>query len=361
MKTIIVDGHLDIAWNYLNSQRDFRQSADARRRQETDPVFLSRYGRSMVGLPELLLGRVAVACGTVFVSPEWLKTYPDETVLYDTPETAYRRGIEQIDYYHWLQDHDPRVQIIETTRDLDTVLATWNDDSELVDHRLGIIILMEGADPILEPAQLPEWYERGLRVIGPAWTKTRYSGGTKAPGRLTALGHELLDAMADFQMVLDLSHMAPEACEEALDHYEGPLFASHANPLRFRPDRPDRNLSDRIIGRIAERDGAIGIMPYNLFLVPHWKRGERKDAATMQHVIDAIDYVCQVTGSARHVGIGSDFDGGFGAESAPEEFETSADLWEIGKALRARGYEAEDVQAILGGNFLRILRAGLPR
>jgi membrane dipeptidase len=80
----------------------------------------------------------------------------------------------------------------------------------------------------------------------------------------------------------------------------------------------------------------------------------------MDTVIAAIDHVCQITGNARHVGIGSDFDGGNGAEAAPLGFETVADLWEIGPALSAQGYTPEDVSAILSGNMLRILRAGLP-
>lgn len=361
MNPILVDAHQDIAWNYFNNGRDFLQSAWLKRRREVvDPIFVQRYGRCMSGLPEMILGRVAVVCGAIFVSPVWTKMYPDEKILYETPEEAYRQGIRQLEYYERLADESQRIRLIRTQRDLDAVLATWGEDAGLADHRLGIIMLMEGADPILEPEQIEEWYERGLRVVGPAWTATRYSGGTRAPGPLTDLGRALLDAMAGLSMVLDLAHMAPEAAREALDRYQGPLFASHANPLRFRPDRPDRNLSDDLIRGIAERNGVVGIMPYNLFLVKDWRLGDRRDAAGMDTVIAAIDHVCQVTGSARHVGIGSDFDGSFGSESVPVGFETVADLWEIGPALAARGYDPDDIAAILGGNMLRVLRAGLP-
>jgi membrane dipeptidase len=166
--------------------------------------------------------------------------------------------------------------------------------------------------------------------------------------------------MASFGMILDVSHIAPQACLEALDRYEGPLFASHANPLHFRPDRPDRNLADDAICRIAERDGVIGIVPFNLFLVEGWRRGDPEHAADMSTVVAAIDHVCQVTGSARHVGIGSDFDGGFGAECAPLGFETVTDLQQIAPALAAYGYAADDIAAIMSGNMLRVLRAGLP-
>jgi len=361
MNPIIVDGHQDIAWNYFNNGRDFLHSAWRKRRREViDPTFVSRYGRCMSGLPEAILGRVAVICGAIFVSPASAKMYPDEKILYETPEEAYQLGMRQLEYYERLASDSERIRLVLTQRDLDDVLATWEEGKGLEDHRLGIVLLMEGADPILTPEQVEEWYDRGLRIIGPAWTQTRYSGGTRALGPLTDLGRELLDVMAGLKMVLDLSHMAPEAAREALDRYDGPLFASHANPLRFRPDRPDRNLSDDIIRGIAEHDGVVGILPYNLFLVDGWRLGDRRDAANMDTVTAAIDHVCQVTGSARHVGIGSDFDGGFGSESVPVGIETVADLLEIGTALEARGYEPDDVAAILGGNMLRVLRAGLP-
>ena len=357
---IVVDGHLDIAWNYYNNGRDFTQSALATRPQERGSAVARYYGARMVGLPECLLGRVALVVGTIFVAPASSAFFPDEQVLYDTPEEATVWGQRQLDYYHRLADENEKIALVRTQAELDAVLGTWAEGTTLADHRVGVIVGMEGADPIPSPAHVEEWYARGLRVIGPAWTATRYSGGTRAPGPLTDLGRELLDVMAQFGMVLDLAHMAPEAALEALDRYEGPLFASHANPLKFRPDLPVRNLSDDVIRRIAERDGAVGIVPYNLFLVRDWRMGDRKDAAGLQTVVAAIDHVCQLTGSARYVGIGSDFDGGFGAESAPEGLDTIADLLRIGEPLRQRGYTPEDVAAILGGNFLRILRAGLP-
>ncbi len=359
-KPIIVDGHLDIAWNYLNNERHFPQSALAGRAQERGSAVAQNYGARMVGLPECLLGRVALLVGTIFVSPTSSAFFADEKVLYDTPEEATRWGRRQLDYYHRLADEHEKIALVRTQADLDAVLTTWAEGTTLTGHHVGIIVGMEGADPIQSPTHVEEWYARGLRVLGPAWTGTRYSGGTRAPGPLTALGRELLDVMAQFGMVLDLAHMAPEAALEALDRYEGPLFASHANPLKFRPEATTRSLSDEVIRRIAERGGAIGIVPFNLFLVRGWRPGDRKDAATWQTVVAAIDHVCQLTGSAQHVGLGSDFDGGFGAESAPVGLDTIADLLSIGEQLRLHGYAPEDVAAILGGNFLRILRAGLP-
>ncbi len=172
------------------------------------------------------------------------------------------------------------------------------------------------------------------------------------------MGRELLEVMASFNAILDVSHTAEEAFFEAVDRYEGQIIASHSNPRKF--SNTDRQLSDGMIRRLAERDGVMGIVPYNLFLYEGWTATSKRSSSSLERVIAAMDHVCQLTGSARHVGIGSDFDGGFGAESIPAELDTAADLLMIRPRLDARGYSAEDVKAILGGNFLRILRAALP-
>jgi membrane dipeptidase len=114
-----------------------------------------------------------------------------------------------------------------------------------------------------------------------------------------------------------------------------------------------------MIQQAAERDAVIGVVLANPFLRGGWSRADGKSAVTLTTVLDVIDHICQVTGSAAHVGIGSDFDGGFGAESVPHEFDTVADLWEIGAALSRRGFSDDDVNAVLHGNMLRKLRESL--
>jgi membrane dipeptidase len=76
--------------------------------------------------------------------------------------------------------------------------------------------------------------------------------------------------------------------------------------------------------------------------------------------VDAIDAVCQIAGDARHVAIGTDFDGGQGAEAAPAEIDTIADLPKLATALAAGGFSADDVAAVMGGNWLRLLGRCLP-
>ena len=162
-------------------------------------------------------------------------------------------------------------------------------------------------------------------------------------------------------MILDTSHMAEEAFFQAIDRYDGPIIASHSNPRRYADT--DRHLSDDMIRALVQRDGVIGIVPFNAFLLPDWQRsrGDPNEAADLTHVVRAIDYVCQRAGDALHVGLGTDFDGGFGAEATPVGIDTVADLQKIGDGLKDAGYSPADIEAIMSGNWLRMLRQSLPR
>ena len=356
---IVVDAHEDIAYNALCYGRDYRRSALETRQLENDPALIARRGTATIGLPDALLGRVALVFSTLFVAPDdGDATQAWSSFTYKTPEQANKLGNDQLDYYSRLADENDKVRLVKTNADLDAVLQTWEDGKTIADHKQGLILLMENADPILEPRQFEEWYERGVRIVGPAWAGTRYAGGTGHPGPLTKLGYELLNVMADFKAILDLSHLAEEACLQALDRYEGTVIASHSNPRSFR--NTDRHLTDTIIRQLAERDGVMGIVLYNRFLSDDWATGDPKSKIPLSRVMDAIDYVCQLTGSAAHVGIGTDFDGGFGQESIPEDLDTVTDLLKIGDALITRGYAPADVEAIMGGNMIRKLRQALP-
>jgi membrane dipeptidase len=357
---IVVDAHEDIAYNTLNFGRDFTQGAYAKRRLEVGTHTPQINGSATTGLPDALLGRVAIIFGTIFVAPVSSKTVMGDfgEIAYETPAEAYRYAVDQIDIYQRLADENDRIALVRTQSELSAVLATWAEGTPFDAHKVGIVLSMEGADPIREPQAFDEWYERGVRAVGLAWSETRYSGGTGRPGPLTAMGRELLEIMGSYNAILDLSHLSEEAYLEAVDRYGGRIIASHSNPRRFRGT--DRHLSDDMIRRLAERDGVIGAVPYNSFLQDGWTRTDRKSKTPLATFIAVIDHICQITGSARHVGIGSDFDGGFGAEHIPEGLDTVSDLYRIKPLLAARGYAPEDVTAILGGNFLRILRATLP-
>ncbi|MEO0594511.1 MAG: membrane dipeptidase [Chloroflexota bacterium] len=349
---IIVDAHQDIAWNTACYGRDYRTSAIIHRENEIG----RGYPKPMLGLPDAMLGRVGIIFSTLFSAPKRanfsLKT-PNPAPEYADAQEAYRLAGAQLDYYERLADEDERIQLINTQADLRVVMQSW--DKPIGERKQGLVVLMEGADPILEPRQFDEWYERGVRIVGTSWRSTRYAGGTGEPGGLTKLGYELLEILASFNTILDLSHMAEQAFNEAVERYEGVLIASHSNPRKFRSS--DRHLSDDMIRRLADRDGVVGIVLYNAFLSEKWSKGR---VLPLTIVADAIDHVCQLTGSARHVGIGSDFDGGFGANETPDGLETAGDLYLIADILRERGYADNDIDAIMGENFIRQLKATLP-
>jgi membrane dipeptidase len=359
---IIIDAHQDIAYNAENFGRDFMLSAHRKRQLEEGTNIVSRNGTATSGFPDALLGRVGIIFNTIYAMPEWAKL-DNEEAGYQTPAEAHRMGMSQMDYYYWLADRSQRIVLVKTQADLTNVLDSWADGVEIDKHKIGFVTLIEGADPIREPKAFEEWYERGVRICGLAWSETRYSGGTTMRGRgagpLTALGRELLEVMQSFNAILDLSHSSEEAFYESLDRYEGTVIASHSNPRKFR--NSDRHLSDDMIRRLVERDGVMGVVPYNAFLKNDYTRSESKTLTPISIMLDAIDHICQIAGSARHVGIGTDFDGGFGSENIPAEIDTVSDLQIIPNLLLQRGYSAEDVQLILSGNFLRALRATLPR
>ncbi len=358
---LIVDAHQDLAYNAVTFGRDYARSAAETRQAEAGGDAPQRNGNTMLGLPDYLRGQVAVIFSTLFASPAAHQTLPWETRGYAGAEEAHRLYNEQLDYYHRLTDEHEQFVRIGTRGDLERVLATWDGPDEQA-RRVGLVPLMEGADGIREPEEAAWWQERGVRLVGLAWSGTRYAGGTGAPGPLTPEGRRLVSVLSDLGLILDLAHSSDESFLEALDRFEGTVVCTHANVRALLKDfaRPERMLSDDMIRRLAEAGGVIGVVPYNRFLKSGWQPSDGKAAVTLEEVAANIDYICQLTGSAAHVGVGSDFDGGFGLEHTPAELDTVADLQKLGPVLLARGYSAADVDAILGQNWLGVLRRGLP-
>jgi membrane dipeptidase len=155
--------------------------------------------------------------------------------------------------------------------------------------------------------------------------------------------------------------MDEQAVLQSLDAYPGRIIASHANAQALlKEPTSNRFLSDRVIQGIIERDGTIGVVPFNPFLVNGWKPGDGRERVSLDHVASQIDYICQIAGDARHVGIGSDFDGGFGLQKTPSGIDTIADLTKLIPFLADKGYSEEDIAAVLGNNWIDFLKQNLP-
>jgi membrane dipeptidase len=361
---LVIDAHQDLAYNMLAFGRDYTRSVEETRRLEAGTNVPDLNGDCIVGWPEYQRGQVAAVFATLFATPAKRKELYDK-VAYADAETAHRAYRNQLDVYRKLADsHPDKFRLVASVKELDEVIDHWSKpalDGE--GHPVGLIYLMEGADGIRSPRELAEWYDLGLRLIGLAWAGTRYCGGTGDPGPLTPEGRELIAAMADFNFVLDLSHMDEAAALESLDRYEGPVMATHSNcAALMKGSDTNRHLPDRVIEGLIERDGVIGLIPLNTFLKVGWlrKNGSRREEVPLDVLIAHIDHICQMAGDSLHAGIGSDFDGGFGLQSIPPELDSIADLQVIGSGLKARGYNDSDVENILGGNWLRFLRRNLP-
>lgn len=344
----IVDAHLDLAYNAIVKGRDPRLGVAQIRAGEPSPKDIAT-----VGLPEMRQAGVGLIFATLFVSPSStpFEREPNEHT-YDTPEQAHRLATAQVDYYRRLVDEDDSLRLVTDAAGLEEITRSHEAGEKPL---LGIVLLMEGADCIREPDEVELWYERGVRLLGPAWDDTRYCAGAWRDSKqgLSKDGYALLEAMAGLGMILDLTHMSEVATFQALDTYPGPVVATHANARAIVPT--ERQLSDQQIRLIGERDGMVGAVLANFFLLPGYVRGG-KESVPVAQVAAHIDHVCQVIGDARHAGLGTDLDGGFGQRDIPDPMDSIADLPLIAAALRERGYGEADVAGIMGENWLALLR-----
>lgn len=249
---MIVDGHEDIAFNVLTFNRRFTESVSTTRVCETGHG--QAQGVCTLALPELRAGGVGLVFGTLFALPAHAQ---DTGVVikqgYRTADEAHQQALDQLAVYRELT-HQADIRVIENQRDLATLIADRQAvaASEQTDLPLGIVLLMEGADPIRTPAETGWWQEQGIRIVGPAWQATRYCGGTNQPGPLTNAGRALMHELSHAGLILDISHMAEESFWSALELFEGTIIASHSNcrvltapDLRPPPERRYDSRADR--------------------------------------------------------------------------------------------------------------------
>ena len=203
---LILDAHEDLAHNIQCFGRDYTRPVAETRCIERGSDIVEFTGNTLLGSQEYQQGKVGLIFSTLFAPPKryqegvWEKGY-------NNPEEAHQLYRSQIDIYRRLVEENPdKFTLICTTPDLDLHLSKWQDTRDEYAYPTGLVLLMEGAEGIRSPEELPAWWELGLRIIGPAWAGTRYCGGTNEPGALTNEGRELLSAMADYNFTLDLSH-----------------------------------------------------------------------------------------------------------------------------------------------------------
>lgn len=353
---LIVDGHLDLALNAIQGGRDLQVSAFETRTREYGRVGKG-CAQGTVALPEMRAGRVALSFVTVIGR---CTGRPAPRIDFARPEQAYAVARGHLAYYRALEALG-EARIVSDRTGLDEHMAAWRrwEDSgaAMSPPALGFVLLMESADPILAPEDVLAWTRLGLRIIGPAhFGPGRFAGGTGEESGLTRDGRQLLREMDRHGVILDVTHLADLSFWEALETFDGPVMASHANARALVPNA--RQLSDEQLTAVMERDGVIGVLLGCSDLVPGWVVGGRHNGlVTLSRLVDHIDRLCDLAGNARHVAIGSDLDGGVGSDEFPRDLDTIADLQRITDLLRGRGYGDEQVADVMHGNWERFLAA----
>jgi membrane dipeptidase len=209
---LIFDAHEDIAYNMLTFGRDYRRSTQETHQLERGTPIPGVWGDSLLGWPDYQRGQVALIFGTLFIVPQKYKEGNWDTQTYATPAQAHHLYQNQIDLYNRLCDENPdKFKLVRSRKELDDVLSAWDRtpaDYPNVTHPVGLVLSMEGAEGIRAPEELEEWWEAGLRLVGPVWAGTRFCGGMYQPGPFSQEGFELLDVMAELRYTLDVSHFS---------------------------------------------------------------------------------------------------------------------------------------------------------
>ena len=347
-----IDAHLDLSMNAMEWNRDLRKSISEIRAREKGMSDKPDRGNGVVSFPELRKGEVGLVVATQiarYVEPG------SKLAGWNSPEQAWAQTKAQLAWYKIMEECGELTNIRDL-KSLEDHLLLWKDPS--LSKPIGYINSLEGADSIITPKHLERAYEDGLRAIGPAhYGPGRYAYGTDASGGLGQQGRALLKEMDHLHIILDATHLCDESFWEAMEHFNGAVWASHNN-CRALVDH-NRQFSDEQIKELINRGAVIGGVMDAWMMVPHWKRGvstPEQMKCDLNVLIDHMDHICQLAGNALHIGIGSDLDGAYGKEQSPLDIETIADLQKLPSLLGLRGYKKEEIENVMHGNWLRFLR-----
>jgi membrane dipeptidase len=351
----IIDAHLDLSMNAMEWNRDLKQPVADLRERETGMKDKPDRARNMVSLPALRKGKIGLVVATQIARfvrkgsplPGW-----------HSLEQAWAQTQAQLAWYLAMVDAGEMVQI-SGLPSLETQIKNWEDQSTAdQDKPVGFILSLEGADSLVNLSYLEKAYGYGLRALGPAhYGEGRYAGGTGTEAGFSQAGKSLLREMDSLHMILDITHLTDLGFKEAMDIYQGPVWASHHNCRELVKNQ--RQLTDEQIRVLIDRGAVIGGVMDAWMLADGWIRGvslPKAMGANLNRLIDHYDHICQIAGNANHIAIGSDLDGMFGTEQSPYDMDTIADLQKLPGLLKQRGYSEPDVENIMHGNWLRFLR-----
>lgn len=349
-----IDAHLDLSMNAMEWNRDLRCSVAEIRQREMALTDKPDRAKGTVSLPELRKGNTGLVVATQIA-----RYVTKDSLLpgWNSPEQAWAHTQAQLAWYKAMEAAGEMV-MISNLADCEKHIALWLNDEPNDTKPIGYILSLEGADSLVTINHLEKAYQYGLRAVGPAhYGPGRYANGTDATGKMNANGLALLKKMEELNIILDATHLCDDAFWQAMDHFNGHVWASHNNCRALV--NHNRQFSDDMIKVLIERGAVIGAAFDAWMIVPAWQRGVSTPAGmgcNLDKVIDHIDHICQLAGNTMHVAIGTDLDGAFGKEQCPYDLETIADLQKLPALFTQRGYTDEDVANIMHKNWLRFLR-----
>ncbi|HXV41464.1 MAG TPA: dipeptidase [Anaerolineae bacterium] len=250
-----------------------------------------------------------------------------------------------------------------------TVIKTKSDlAAAMQSDKIGVMLAMEGAEGLgRDVGMIRLFYELGLRMIGLTWNRANTlaeGSGEDTGAGLTVLGRQLVANLANYPIILDVSHLNEAGFWSALENGQGPVLASHSNSAAVCPHH--RNLTDDQIKALAERGGLIGLNFYPEFVTP---TGVDLIPGLLRHV----DHIANLVG-LEHLALGPDFTNYLPEmEMSAQELATlKVNPATVGpmpdvtilphfyQALREHGFSADEATLIMGGNAQRFLQEALP-
>ena len=353
----LIDAHLDISTNAIEWNRDYRMSVYDIRKSEKGMTDKIDRGKGTVSFPELRKGNIGLVVAT-----QLARFNQNNGNLpgagWNSPHQAWAMSQAQIAWYQAMEMEGEMIQI-NNLLTLENHVNLWLDESKPnAPKPIGYILSLEGADSLINLSYLEKAYNYGLRIIGPAHYSTgRYASGTGTTDGFTPLGKDLLKEMDALNMILDATHLTDKGFTEAMDLFQGHVWASHHNCRALVPHQ--RQLSDEQIKILIDRKAVIGGCFDAWMMKPNFTQrvsSPKEFGVKIETIIDHYDHICQIAGNSLHCAIGSDLDGTYGTEQSPSDMNTIADLQNLKGLLSKRGYSQDDIENIFHKNWLRFLR-----
>ena len=308
MREFIVDGHSDILLNYLRDKKyDFKNHTDFQ-----------------VDLPKLKEGNIGLE---VFAVCSALKG-----------DKALKKSLKLVDKFNCLIKNNPEIELAKNYKDIKKIVS---------EDKIAAILAIEGADGISDLSILRVFYKLGVRMITLTWNyRNDIADGIdeiEENRGVTKYGKKFIEEMNRLGMIIDLSHLTPASFWDTIKYSKGPLVASHSNVKNICNHK--RNLSDKQIKAIADRNGLIGIN-----FCPEFIKSSNK--VQIKDIVDHIKYLKDFVG-IDHIALGTDYDG---ISETPENLDNISKIPDLVKELKKNEFNSEEIAKITRDNWLRIFK-----